>query len=1124
MIPYDKILEIRDKAHIEDVLEHEGITLSGKKNEWCCCPLHKEDTPSFHVNIARNYWKCFGCGKGGDAISFLMEYRNLTFYEAAEQLARDYNIDLPKNYEPSEAERQASLKRDAMRIALTHCHNYFIEQLQAHNDMAKEARRYAYKRWGEEFVKERGIGFAPDTFEGLKNYARQHSLSEQLLKEIGILKPRENKPGTYDQFRGRVVIPIFNHIGQLIGFTARILPKIQEEAEAKAAKAKEEGKEPSPIPPKYINSSNSAIYTKEDTVFGLDYGSRSARQDNRLYLCEGAADVLKLETLGINNAVACLGSSWTQKQLQLLKRYTLNLTFIPDSDPVKSNGHTPEEIYGTGVAKVMKYAVQALEMGFSVRVKEIGILNTKTGPQKQDADSFFTSLQLITDTPEEDFITWYALKLHRQFPNDDLKHIQSIAPLFCHLTSAEEVSYFKESLNKIFKSKTALNEAIAKAKHAEEERQAVARSNKKIDMKEWGFTEGHNYYYGYSGNGVSDWSNFILEPLFHIRDIISSARIYRITNKSGQSQIVEFKQEELGSVDKFSNKTESLGNYVWLAKMEQLKRLKLYLYETTETAFLIRQLGWQRQGFFAFGNGVVDNGQWIPVNNLGIVRLTDKGNFYLPAFSEIYLDDSQVYDFERRFIHTDYSTVSLFTFAKHVVEVFGTNGMVALSFYFATLFRDIIVAVTKYFPILNIFGIKGSGKSELGHTLMSFFIIQNIPPNIMNSTLPALSETVAQVSNALVHLDEYKNTLEIEKREFLKGLWDGAGRNRMNMDRDKKREVTKVNSGVILTGQEMCTADPALFSRVIFLRFEKDKFTDDEQARFNALDELRKLGCSHLTVELLKFRTVFEANFRIVFSKITKDFAEKFSDSIDRRVMGNWLVPLAAFRTLEPHIRLPFQYNQLERAVIDGILIQNENSRSTSELANFWDSFVFLYREGVIIADSDFKIKNLDFIRVKFRHDIVDRELDRPKDILFIRYAQIYFHYKQNCKKQGDIPLSKTTLLSYLQCSPAYLGSKASVRFKASIKGMPIPGDTVKEQSREIVKNKDDVVEAHCFDYTQLRDDYGVNLRTVNSDTPDPDDTPNNDGSPDKDDSSGKDGSPTTTTAPTSTPNTAAET
>jgi hypothetical protein len=112
---------------------------------------------------------------------------------------------------------------------------------------------------------------------------------------------------------------------------------------------------------------------------------------------------------------------------------------------------------------------------------------------------------------------------------------------------------------------------------------------------------------------------------------------------------------------------------------------------------------------------------------------------------------------------------------------------------------------------------------------MSFFVIDNIPPNIQNSTIPALNDTVAAAANALVHIDEYKNGIDTAKIEFIKGLWDGTGRTRMNMATDKKKETTAVDAGVIILGQEMPTTDIALFSRLIFLSFPKSDFTDDEK-------------------------------------------------------------------------------------------------------------------------------------------------------------------------------------------------------------------------------------------------------------------------------------------------------
>ena len=195
------------------------------------------------------------------------------------------------------------------------------------------------------------------------------------------------------------------------------------------------------------------------------------------------------------------------------------------------------------------------------------------------------------------------------------------------------------------------------------------------------------------------------------------------------------KQEDLVSLSKFKQKVEGLGNYIWLATEKEMTRLKMYLYEQTETAVEITQLGWQRKGFYAFGNGVFDT-EWHPVDDYGIVRLGDKGNYYLPASSLIYRDDDKLFQFERRFVHLNYSGISMRDYFSKLVGVFGDNAKVGICFLLATLFRDVITGYTKSFPILNLFGPKGSGKSELGHSLMSLFIIDNTPPNIQNATIP----------------------------------------------------------------------------------------------------------------------------------------------------------------------------------------------------------------------------------------------------------------------------------------------------------------------------------------------------------------------------------------------------
>ena len=281
-------------------------------------------------------------------------------------------------------------------------------------------------------------------------------------------------------------------------------------------------------------------------------------------------------------------------------------------------------------------------------------------------------------------------------------------------------------------------------------------------------------------------------------------------------EFLELKQEDLIALAKFKQKIEGLGNFIWKGTEKELTKLKSYLYEKTETATEITQMGWQRAGFYAFGNGVFYDCHFIPADEFGIVRLKDKGNFYLPSSSSIYKNDPKLFTFEKQFVHLNLSSVTLTQFTEQLFKVYGDNGRVGFCFYLATLFRDVVTSTSAnhWFPILNLFGPKGSGKSELGHTLLSLFTISYTAPNIQNSTPSALNDTVAQSANALAHIDEYKNDIDPKMIEFLKGLWDGTGRTRMNMDLDKKKETTAVDSGIILSGQEMPTSDIALFTRL----------------------------------------------------------------------------------------------------------------------------------------------------------------------------------------------------------------------------------------------------------------------------------------------------------------------
>ena len=1043
---------VRLQVNIRDVVaDYAHLQPSGSKAK-CCCPLHHEKTPSFHIDPVRNTWHCFGCGEGGDAIAFIRKKEGLSFPEAVRFLAKKHNIRIEEETrERTPEEQEQDKQREAMFVAYEVVQKYYVSNIHQQDENARQAYEYACDRWGIELVESAGIGFAYDKWEGLQNYAKEHSLSLPLLKQMGLISHTDKTNNDYDFFRGRVMIPIKDRYGRIIGYSGRTMSSDDST-------------------PKYLNTSNNVLYQKSNSIFGIHQAWPAAAKEGRFYLVEGAPDVLRLQSIGIDNAVAPLGSDWTSQQLDQLKHYATTLCFLPDADR-----HNITEHYGTGIKKVMVSGRNAMAAGFKVLVREIPL---GADGQKNDPDSYCKSNIVFNELQEEDFVIWYAGKriLDAGDAEVSISIVEDIANVVALCDKEHERNLYIDKLIKLVPGRSTWNKAVKAAvqsKTSAELRSSSEPTNQDL-LERYGFQQINNRYVSLSVEGkMTYWSNFVLRPLFHIRDSINAVRIFELTNMNGQKEIIEFKQEDLISPQRFSQRIESLGNFIWTASSARLTQLKMYLYENTETATRIDQLGWQSAGFYAFGNGVFVNGSWHPVDEYGIVRLPEQGNQYLPALSTIYKHDTQLYQFERSFVHRDTGAVSLRQYVEQLIAVFGNNAMIAFSFLLATLFRDVIVSQTKFFPLLNIFGPKGSGKSELGHSLMSFFICENTPPNIQNSTLPALADAVAQCANALVHLDEFKNTIDLDKREFLKGLWDGTGRNRMNMDKDKKREVTKVNSGIIVTGQEMATADIALFSRFIFLSFPKSEFSNEAKERFQQLVNIRKMGCTHLTLEILSHRPQFESNFRAAYNRAFDDLRDALQNTpVEDRILRNWVVPLAACYALRSSLDLPFTYQDLLRVVIDGVLYQNRQTKKNNELATYWDTVSFLRGSGKLAYEGDYRVEFATDLRTRDRNEW---HFDKPKRVLYIKIKQTAHLYTLHGHQTGEPLLPKNSLEYYLENSSAYLGKKI-VRYKDIIQGVQQYETKFDDRGnmRNIQKSSTEL--SYCFDYDKLVEQYDINL------------------------------------------------
>lgn len=1048
MIDERIIEQILDRADIVDVIG--GYVELKKKgaNYAACCPLHKEKTPSFMVNPARGTWHCFGCGKGGNVIGFLMEHDTLTFPEAVRALGKRYGIEVEETKLTPEQEQQR-MKRDSMYVINQRCAEHFRANLL--DPANKVAADYVKGRWGEAYAEEMGIGYAPDSWDDLLKFAQASGLSIELMTEMGLLKERE-KGGLYDFYRGRTMIPIRDRFRRVIGFTARDMSGAKDTA-------------------KYLNSIESDVYHKKDSIFGIDLAIRQAAKESKFYLVEGGPDVMQLQRIRVNNTIAPLGGDWTEPQLEQLKKYATKVCFLPDADPPKTD---KGEKLGAGTRNVMRNGLLAMKAGFGVTVKEIPPGEAQS---KNDPDSYCTSIQKFQELEEVDFIPWYAKYLFADIntTEDRSNAINTICDMVAMVKDEVKESMYMKQLQEFYPDKNLWTKALNRAKKLEKAKQVINES-KKIDRdlyQKYGFYEEYDAYFALAGDSgkAVQWSNFTMMPMFHIKDSLLPKRLYKIRNQNKQEEIIEMKQEDLVSLSKFKIKVEGIGNFIWLATEKELTKLKMFLYEQTETAIEVTQLGWQRQGFFAFGNGAFDT-EWHAADEYGIVRLKD-GNFYLPGCSTIYRDDVKLFQFERKFIHTTYNNVSLREYSDKLVQVFGDNAKVGICFLLASLFRDIIVGQTKSFPILNLFGPKGSGKSELGHSLMSFFIIKNTPPNIQNATIAALGDAVAQCANALVHIDEYKNSIDLDKREFLKGLWDGTGRSRMNMDRDKKREITSVDCGVILSGQEMPTIDIALFSRLIYLTFTKTEFSTAEKQAFDQCKAMRDLGLSHLTLQLLRHRSKMETDFSANYRQCMNDLNDRLKgETIEDRIQRNWVIPLAAFRTLEAVLDVPFTYRELLDICVAGIIRQNRECKSNNELANFWNVVSYLQQDGEIFLESDFRIDYLDRLKTNKVKDLV---FQRPKPILRMRTDRIFMLYKKFSKQVGDSALPTESLSFYLENSKEYLGVQNSVRFKNILKGVEVTKE-YEAGGQKVYRKTSMTKQALCFDYSELMANYGINL------------------------------------------------
>ena len=402
MIDRETVDRIYAAANIVDIIG-DFVTLKRKGvNYQACCPFHNEKTPSFVVSPSKGVYKCFGCGKGGNAVTFLMEHENVSYPEALKMVAKRYGIEVKeKELTPEEARRNDD--RESMFALNGWAADYFAHYLHHESEGMSVGMSYFRQQRGmsDATIEKFGLGFCPAKGDRMSKDALAAGYKEEFLTATGLSIKRESDGSLFDRFHDRVMFPVHNISGRIVAFGGRTL-----RTDKKVAK--------------YQNSPESEIYSKKRELYGLYFAKKAIQQQDFAIMVEGYTDVISMHQAGVENVVASSGTSLTTEQIRLLNRFTKNITVIYDGD-------------SAGIHASLRGIDMILKEGMNVRVVLL--------PEPEDPDSFARShtaeeLQEYIRTNEQDFLAFKAELLLKDAHGDPIKKaaligdmVQSIAQI-----------------------------------------------------------------------------------------------------------------------------------------------------------------------------------------------------------------------------------------------------------------------------------------------------------------------------------------------------------------------------------------------------------------------------------------------------------------------------------------------------------------------------------------------------------------------------------------------------------------------------------------------------------------------------------------------------------------------
>lgn len=1034
--------QILEQSDIREVLSYYNINLNSRGK--CACPIHNGKKDNF--SVSGNMGTCFStCGKTWFPVSFVQEYKGLSYPEALEEVAKICRIDVQykKDIDRTKFIQQSKQERSVK------------ERMAAQNLIVIKQYRDNFNQSIKEIfptIQEIVVAGRRFTKEVLDNFQITHTgalntfIANKLYKdksplvEIGIIK--EGKNGDYEAFRNKILFPLFNHSGILVGFASRrnkqvyrykiwddkkdnFLQKIRVIEDTEKEKIK------------YINSPESILFKKKELLYGLYQNQKSIRNKGFCYIVEGYMDVLSLYQYDIKNTVASSGNAFTEEQAKLLKRYTNYCVVLFDGDEagIKAANRTIEVL---------------LKVGIFVTLCRL--------PEKEDPDSFIRRVgkdqfKQYTDTNGINGLV--SLAMANWDESDPHKRTTSIKEAGRLLSlvkdNTEREQYIIELTDKKKMGsvrKLLLDEIVSNEK--KKLKKSKLDSRQEIDIRSYGVFVKHNKYFvpfGTKGDSVAI-TNFIIKPIMLIKGSLRSQRLVEIVNEHNESFVLNIESDYFVELSSFKKIIENQGNFYYDAKPEHYIKIKKKIYAEMTLAYPINTLGYHKEGFFSWSNGISINGTFQPIDEYGLVHYKND-KYFLPAFSKINKnvksDDQQnSYEEEKLFQYIEGDQDIHFRgWAKIFHRVHGDNGKIALAFYFASQFRDIIYQMFDFFPHLFLFGPSGSGKSYLAWSIMAMYGKPKQPFHLVHGTNVAFFRRLSQIRNGVAWFDEYSNDVHFRRVEALKAAYDGAGHEKGTMSNDNRTVVTHVNSACLISGQQQPTQDIALFKRCVSLNFRSGKNSLEDQQIGEKLKLIEKTGMfSQITNNLQKYRSFVQNNFGPLYDQIKSNFSSKLSEyNIEDRILKNHLILLTFVQLFQEELEFPFSYQEIENVIFQNIITQSESISKQDELSMFWEIIDYLIESGVLKHETDIIVETLSTVTIKIdgakrsEKQTQVKHFTNPTTVIFIRFTKAHpeylEHHRRKYNKQG---LMKAALQYYLKISDAFIGNVKSKKFKGQAK------------------------------------------------------------------------------------------